>query len=109
MVIGGAGTLGGPIVGGLLYVWLDSYTRSAGASGRGVIHYLFNWTEQSPATLIFSVALIALMFVAPYGVVGLVKRFSRKVVTVVPAQVGAAPPSPTSSAVLGAADAATTS
>jgi branched-chain amino acid transport system permease protein len=109
MVIGGAGTLGGPIVGGLLYVWLDSYTRSAGASGKGVIHYLFNWTEQSPATLIFSVALIALMFVAPYGVVGLVKRFSRKVVTVVPAQVGAAPPSPTSSAVLGAADAATTS
>jgi branched-chain amino acid transport system permease protein len=108
MVIGGAGTLGGPIVGGLLYVWLDSQTRSAGASGKGVLHWLFNWTEQSPATFVFSVALIVLMFVAPYGVVGLVKRLSRKVVTVVPPPVAATPPSPTSSAVLGTADAATT-
>src|SRR3954447_14403118 len=84
MVIGGAGTLGGPIVGGLLYVWLDSQTRSAGASGKGVIHSLFDWTDQSPATFIFAVILIALMFVAPYGIVGLFKRFTRKVVTVVP-------------------------
>ncbi len=74
-----------------------------------MLHYLFNWTEQSPATLVFSVALIALMFVAPYGIVGLVKRLSRKVVMVVPAPMGAAPTSPTSSAVLDAADAATTS
>ena len=68
MVVGGAGTLAGPIVGGLAYVWLDNTTRDAGASGKGVIGWLFGWSDQSPATLILAIVLIVLMFVAPYGI-----------------------------------------
>lgn len=89
MVVGGAGSLTGPIVGGLAYVWLDNTTRDAGASGDGVIGWLFGWSDQSPATLILAIALVVLMFVAPYGLVGLAKRLSRKVVAIVPRPVGA--------------------
>jgi branched-chain amino acid transport system permease protein len=96
MVIGGAGTLWGPIVGGLVYVWLDDVTRDAGASGEGiiakVIDFFFGWSDQSPATFILAVLLVVLMFVAPYGLVGLLKRLSRKIVVVVPEPVGPASP-----------------
>lgn len=88
VVVGGAGTLTGPIVGGLAYVWLDNTTRDAGASGDGVIGWLFGWSDQSPATLILAIALIVLMFVAPSGLVGLIRRLARKVVLVVPTPIG---------------------
>lgn len=87
-VVGGAGTLTGPIVGGLVYVWLDNTTRDAGAKGEGIIGWLFGWSDQSPATLILAIGLVVLMFAAPYGLVGLLKRLSRKVVQVVPTPVG---------------------
>jgi len=90
MVVGGAGTLAGPIVGGLAYVVLDNYTRDAGAKGTGVIGWLFGWSDQSPATLVLAIALVVVMFVAPYGLVGLAQRLARKVVTVVPRPVGSA-------------------
>ena len=93
MVVGGAGTLTGPIVGGLAYVWLDTVTRDAGTGeGTGpiswVIEKLFSWTDQSPATIVLAIVLIVLMFVAPDGLVGLAKRLSRRVVQVVPRPVG---------------------
>lgn len=95
MVIGGAGSLWGPVLGGLLYIWLDEVTRSAGASGEGVvgstIDFFFGWADQSPAMFILAVGLIALMFVAPYGLLGLLKRLSRRFVVVVPTPVGAPP------------------
>ena len=88
MVIGGAGMLWGPIAGGLAYVWLDDVTRDAGAGGDGiianVIDFFFGWSDQSAATFILAVLLIVVMFVAPYGIVGLLKRLSRKIVVVVP-------------------------
>jgi branched-chain amino acid transport system permease protein len=96
MVIGGAGMLWGPIAGGLAYVWLDDVTRDAGAGGDGiianVIDFFFGWSDQSAATFILAVLLIVVMFVAPYGLVGLLKRLSRKIVVVVPAPVGPASP-----------------
>ena len=82
MVVGGAATLTGPIVGAFVYVWVDNYTRDASASGKGPIGWLFDWSAISPATIILSAALILLMFVAPDGVVGLVKRISRKFVVI---------------------------
>lgn len=95
MVIGGAGTLWGPIIGGLLYVWLSDVTRSASASGEGffggIVDFFFGWTSFSPAMFIFSVLLIVLMFVAPYGLLGLMKKLSRRVLVVVPTPVGPAP------------------
>lgn len=92
MVIGGAGTIWGPILGGILYVWVSDITREAGATGEGVfgsiVDALFGWTDQSPAAFIFAVFLIALMFVAPFGLLGLLKKFARRLVVVVPAPVG---------------------
>ena len=90
MVVGGAGTLAGPIVGGLAYSWLENTTRDAGTSGDGVIGKLFGWSDQSPASLILAIALIAVMFVAPYGLVGLLQRAARRVVKIAPRPVGAA-------------------
>ena len=82
MVVGGAATISGPIVGAFVYVWVDNYTRDAGASGKGPIGWLFDWSAISPATIVLAAALILLMFVAPDGVVGLVKRMSRKVLVI---------------------------
>ena len=98
VVIGGAGTLWGPIVGALAYVWLDDVTRSAGTDDSGiipsVIDFFFGWADQSPATFILALALIVLMFVAPFGLVGLLRRLSRKLVVVVPKPVGPSAPPP---------------
>ena len=70
MVLGGAGTLWGPIVGGLVYVLIDSRARSAGEGNGGLFgdvlgFFQGNWFFGSPATLILAIALIVLMFVAP--------------------------------------------
>jgi len=53
-----------------------------------VIGFLFGWSDQSPATLILGLALVIIMFVAPYGLVGLIKRLWAKVVLVVPKPAG---------------------
>jgi len=92
MVVGGAGTLWGPIVGGLVYVWLDNTTRGFGSESDGVGGFLFGWSDQSPATLILGLALVIIMFVAPYGLVGLIKRLWVKVVVVVPKPAGTSLP-----------------
>lgn len=86
MVIGGAGSLWGPIVGGLAYFWIDNITRSWGEEGP--LEFLFGWSKTSPATIVFSILLIVIIFVAPRGLVGLAKQWSRKLVLIVPAPVG---------------------
>lgn len=88
MIVGGAGTLWGPIVGGLVYVWLDSATRDFGTNSDGIIGFLFGWADQSPATLILGCALVVIMFVAPYGLVGLIRRSVAKVIVIVPKPLG---------------------
>ena len=88
MVVGGAGTLWGPVVGGLVYVWLDNTTRGFGSESDGFIGFLFGWADQSPATLILGLALVVLMFLAPYGLVGLIKRLWVKIVMVIPKPAG---------------------
>lgn len=88
MIVGGAGSLWGPIVGGLVYVWLDNVTRGFGADSSGVIGFLFGWADQSPATLILAVTLVAIMFLAPYGLVGLIKKTVARFVIVVPKPAG---------------------
>ncbi|MEK7425706.1 MAG: branched-chain amino acid ABC transporter permease [Actinomycetota bacterium] len=85
MIIGGSATLWGPIVGGFFYFYLE---RNLGDwSESGPLEFIFGWSKTSPATMIFSILLIVLMFVAPFGVVGLLKRWSRKVVQIVPSPV----------------------
>lgn len=84
MVVGGAGTLSGPIIGGLVYVWLDNTTRGIGTDSSGVLGFVFGWTDQSPATLILGLALIVIMLFAPIGLVGLLRRLTRRIVTITP-------------------------
>jgi branched-chain amino acid transport system permease protein len=88
MIVGGAGTLWGPIVGGLIYVWLDNTTRGFGSSSDGVIGFLFGWADQSPATLILGLGLILIMFLAPYGLVGLIKKTVARFLVIVPKPAG---------------------
>lgn len=97
MFLGGAASLWGPIVGAVAYVLLDYNTRTAGANEEGPIGWLFGWTKQSPATMILAAAIIVVVFVAPHGIVGLLKQVTSKLVAVRPAPIGpaAATPSPT--------------
>ncbi len=91
MVLGGAATLWGPILGALAYVTLDARTRKAGETGQGFIGTVFNdWLniEGSPATLILAVILLAVMFVAPFGIVGLLRRIIHRFVVIVPRPAG---------------------
>ena len=91
MVLGGAATLWGPFVGALTYVWIDARTREAGTSDEGIINKIFtDWLnfETSPATFILAVIIIVVIFVAPFGLVGLLKRIARYFVVIVPKPAG---------------------
>jgi len=80
-----------PGVGALAYVLLDARVREAGETGEGIIGTVFNdWLniEGSPATLILAIVLLAMMFVAPFGIVGLLRRITRHVVVIVPRPAG---------------------
>ncbi len=90
MVLGGAGTLWGPILGALAFVFVDTRARAAG-SGEGVIGWLQgDWFSGSPATLILAIVLIIFMFVAPFGLVGLLRRIGRRFVVIIPKPAGTA-------------------
>lgn len=90
MVIGGSGSLWGPVVGAVLYEAIIEFTKdwSDDAAIPGAFRPLFSWSQVSPAAGIFGLALIGLMFVAPLGVVGFVKQRMARVVAVVPRPAG---------------------
>jgi len=88
MVFGGAATLWGPIVGAVVYVFVENKTREAGADSGGVLGFLFGWMSSSPASFILAVLLLIMMFVAPFGIVGLLKRLAAYFVVVVPSAAG---------------------
>jgi branched-chain amino acid transport system permease protein len=88
MVIGGGATLWGPIIGAVVYVFIETRTREWGAESEGVVGVLFGWLNSSPASFILAVILLVLMFVAPFGVIGLLKRLAAKVVVIVPSPAG---------------------
>jgi len=88
MVLGGAATLWGPIVGAIAYVVVETRTREAAANGEGVIGWLFGWMSGSPAALILALAMLAIMFLAPFGIIGLLKRLAAKVVVLIPRPAG---------------------
>ncbi|MCB9379106.1 MAG: branched-chain amino acid ABC transporter permease [Acidimicrobiaceae bacterium] len=90
MVIGGAGSLWGPILGSTLYVFVTDKTGSWADDDKipGLIRPLFGWSKISPADGIFALLLIILMFVAPRGIAGLWKQYSPLVVRVLPRPAG---------------------
>lgn len=88
MVLGGAATLWGPVVGAVVYVYIETTTRESGADAGGVIGWLFGWMSSSPASLILAIVLLGMMFVAPFGIVGLFKRIAARFVVIIPKAAG---------------------
>ena len=91
MVIGGAGSLWGPIVGAVLYVFIGTRTSEWSkdtAKIPGLIRPFLSWSKIAVGDGIFAVLLIALMFVAPFGIVGLCKLTAGKLVRVAPRPAG---------------------
>jgi branched-chain amino acid transport system permease protein len=85
MVIGGTASLLGPIVGAFVYYRVDEFTRSLPSKDwlPGVAKDFLR-DRPNLATVVFSALLILLMFVAPFGIVGLAKRIGRRFVVLVP-------------------------
>ena len=85
MVVGGAASLLGPLIGAVVYYRVEEFTREVPDK---------TWLPDvvkdclvdriGLATLVFAALLILLMFVAPTGMVGLAKRLGRRFVQVVP-------------------------
>ena len=92
MVVGGAGSLWGPILGAAVYQFIIEKTGDwvEPANIPDVIRPLFSWSETAPGGGIFALALIFLMFFAPLGIVGLWKRQSARLFRVVPKAAGTA-------------------
>lgn len=90
MVIGGAGSLWGPVVGAVLYTFITSRTGQWADDDNipALLRPFFGWSKTPPGTGIFAVALIALMFVAPRGVVGAFKQHIPRLVRVIPKPAG---------------------
>jgi branched-chain amino acid transport system permease protein len=85
MVIGGTASLSGPIVGAIVYYRVDQFTRDLPDKGwlPGFFHDFLKG-RPNLATVVFAALLILLMFVAPFGIVGLARRVGRRFVLVVP-------------------------
>jgi branched-chain amino acid transport system permease protein len=107
MVIGGAGSLWGPVIGAVLYVFVTDRTGTWASDDQvpGVLRPLFAWAKVPPGTGIFALILIVLMFVAPRGVAGMWKQYSPRVVRIVPRPAGTVA---TATPALAAADTITT-
>ena len=101
MVIGGAGSLWGPVIGAILYTFVTDKTGEWANDSAipGVLRPFFAWSQIPPADGMFAILLIVLMFVAPHGIAGTWRQYSHRVVRIVPrpaGAVGAAPAAPSS-------------
>jgi branched-chain amino acid transport system permease protein len=71
LVIGGQGTRLGPVIGGLVVVYVPYYTANIG--------------QGESSAVLFGVALIVVIFLAPEGLMGGISRLVSKIFVVVPA------------------------
>jgi branched-chain amino acid transport system permease protein len=91
LFLGGAATLLGPIVGAFAYYFVDDYLKLHAPD--------WNWlpgplSEPGLASFLLGVLVIAFVFIAPYGLVGLVKQLGRKVVVIAPRPLRSPLPTP---------------
>jgi branched-chain amino acid transport system permease protein len=86
MVVGGAGSLLGPILGAIVYYRVDQFSREL-PDKEWLPASIQDFLQGRPnlATLVFAALLILLMFLAPFGLVGLAKRIGRRLVVIIPA------------------------
>lgn len=94
MVVGGAASLLGPIVGAFVYYRVEEFSRDL-PDAEWLPGFLDSFLEGRPnfATLVFATLLVVLMFVAPFGLVGTARLLARRIAVVVPAP-PTPPPSP---------------
>jgi len=92
MVVGGAGSLWGPIVGAIVFQFITEKTGDWADPKEipSILRPLFSWSDVAPAGGIFALTLVILMFVAPLGLAGLWKRVVTRIVNVVPKPAGSA-------------------
>ncbi|CAB4853571.1 unannotated protein [freshwater metagenome] len=92
MVVGGSGSLWGPVLGAVVYQFIIERTSGWSDPNRipGAVRPLFSWSDVAPGSGIFALTLILLMFFAPFGIVGLWHKAVATVVTVVPKPAGTA-------------------
>lgn len=85
MVVGGAGSLLGPVIGAFVYYRGDQFTREL-PEKEWLPGAVSDFLDGRPnlASLVFAALLIGLMFVAPFGIVGFAKRVARRVLVVLP-------------------------
>jgi len=81
LFLGGAATFLGPIVGAFVYYFVDSYLKDNAPKWDWLPGPLSN---SGVAPFLLGVVVIAFVFIAPYGLVGLVKGLARKVFVIAP-------------------------
>jgi branched-chain amino acid transport system permease protein len=81
LILGGAATLTGPIVGAFAYFFADDYLK------RHAPHWTWlpgRFGDGPIASFLLGVLVIASVFIAPQGIVGLVRRIGRRIAPIVP-------------------------
>jgi branched-chain amino acid transport system permease protein len=83
VVMGGAGTTWGPLVGAMIFVYVRDWAAGVG-EGDGVFGFLEGTRIDGIGGIVFGLLLIGIVFVAPFGVVGLLRKARAKVILVLP-------------------------
>ena len=81
LILGGIATLTGPIVGAFVYFFADDYLKEHAPNWDFLPG---NFGDGPIASFLLGVLVIAFVFVAPQGVVGLFRKIGRKIAIVVP-------------------------
>lgn len=81
VILGGVGTLWGPIIGAGVYIIISDQTGSWANDENipAILRPVFGWAEIPPGNGIFAVLLILLMFAAPRGLAGIGTRIKEAV------------------------------
>jgi branched-chain amino acid transport system permease protein len=81
LILGGIATFTGPIVGAFVYYFADDYLKVHAPTWDWLPG---NFGDGPIASFLLGVLVIAFVFIAPQGVVGLFRRIGRKIAVVVP-------------------------
>jgi branched-chain amino acid transport system permease protein len=87
LILGGVATLVGPIIGAFVYFFADDFLKRQAPGWSWLPGKLGNGPI---ASFLLGVLVIAFVFVAPQGLVGLFRKIGRKIAVVVPDPIGAA-------------------
>jgi branched-chain amino acid transport system permease protein len=81
LILGGIATFTGPIVGAFAYYFADDYLKQHAPTWDWLPG---NFGDGPIASFLLGVLVIAFVFIAPQGIVGLFRRIGRQIATIVP-------------------------